>query len=146
VRPIARLLPARAPARFLAQSLVLAALAAPARASDDVHGFVDPCSVNFVEESTTECEHCAPPPENPDACKARLEPHGYARKCRSTPGHGVPGEVWCRARPGFSLPPPPPPPEPPARDWMYGVPVVLVGVLGALWLAWRRVRKAKSGQ
>jgi hypothetical protein len=29
---------------------------------------------------------------------------------------------------------------------MYGVPVVLVGVLGALWLAWRRVRKAKSGQ
>jgi hypothetical protein len=144
VQRIARQPPARAALRFLAPGLVLVAVAGPARANDDVHGFVDPCSVTFVEDNTTECEHCVPRPDEPDACRTRLEPHGYTRKCRSTPGHAEPGEVWCRPRPGFSLPPPPPPPEPPPRDWMYGVPVVLAVVLGALWLFKRRRRKGRS--
>ncbi len=141
-----RLLSARDALRLLAHGFALAGLAGPARGDDGLHGFVDPCSVSFVEDNTTECERCAPTPEDADACKTRLEPHGYARKCRSTPGHGLPGEVWCRPRPGFSLPPPAPPPEPLPRDWMYGVPVVLAGALGALWFIKRRVRKARLGQ
>ncbi len=62
-----------------------------------VHGFVDPCRVNFVEDSTLDCEFCSTAHQGSGACAEKLESHGYERKCR-TAGHSEPGEVWCRPK------------------------------------------------
>jgi hypothetical protein len=116
----------------------------PARANDGLHGFVDPCAVSFVEDNTDECELCAPTAEDAEACVKKLGPHGYQRKCRTPPGHSQPGEVWCRPRPGFSLPRPAPPPPPPAeRTWTFAVPVVVAVAFGAFCLSRRRGRRTK---
>jgi hypothetical protein len=142
VRRIRRFRAARAAMRVLTPSLALLATTLPARANDGLHGFVDPCALSFVEDNTNECELCEPSADDAEACKRKLGPHGYQRKCRTTPGHSQPGEIWCRPRPGFSLPRPPPPP-PPERDWTFKISVLVAGALGAFFLIRHRGRKRK---
>jgi ribosomal protein S18 acetylase RimI-like enzyme len=141
-RMMTKELPRRA-VRLLAPVLVALATALPARANDGVHGFVDPCAVSFVEDNTNECELCPPALGDADACKTKLAPLGYALRCRTTPGHAAPGEVWCRPRPGFSLPRPPEPPEPLSRSWYFAAPVAVLAAFGAFWAMRRRGRKRR---
>jgi ribosomal protein S18 acetylase RimI-like enzyme len=144
-RMMTKALPRRA-AGLLATALVALGTAFPARADDGVHGFVDPCAVSFVENNTNECELCPPALDDVEVCKKKLAPLGYALECRTTPGHTAPGEVWCRPRPGFSLPRPPLPPEPPSRSWYLVAPVAVLVAFGAFWAVRRRGRKRRKIQ
>lgn len=65
-------------------------LPAPLAEPAPIHGFVEPCTVQIVQDNTTECEFCAAG----RACEQELGSRGYQRKCR-TSGHSAPGEVWC---------------------------------------------------
>jgi hypothetical protein len=143
VRRNRRFRAARAAIQLFAPSLVLVATALPARANDGLHGFVDPCALSFVEDNTNECELCAPAADDAEACKRKLVPHGYQLKCRTTPGHSQPGEIWCRPRPGFSLPRPAPPPPPEERSWTFKISVLVAGALGAFLLIRHQGRKRK---
>jgi hypothetical protein len=60
-----------------------------------VHGFVEPCQISFLEDNQTECELCEPVAGTAKHCETELESRGYAFKCRTTPGHSKPAEVWC---------------------------------------------------
>jgi hypothetical protein len=60
-----------------------------------MHGFVDPCQVSFQVDNQTECELCEPRANDPKHCEQLLASRGYAFRCRTTPGHSKPGEVWC---------------------------------------------------
>ena len=68
-----------------------------AMAQPEMHGYVEPCTVSFVEDGNTSCEECTPTHEDPEHCANELGPRGYEKKCQ-TGGHSVPGEVWCRPK------------------------------------------------
>ena len=73
--------------------------AASSSAGAQVHGYVEPCTVEFVEDGSMTCVECAPLTGDPDSCQERLLTQGYLRKCR-TGGHSAPGEVWCQPKTG----------------------------------------------
>jgi hypothetical protein len=79
-----------------ASSIVLASGTAAAQ-SAEAHGFVEPCTIGNHQEMHTECELCALPEQDPDACGRRLGTLGYAKKCRTNVHSGPPAEVWCIA-------------------------------------------------
>lgn len=88
-------------------ALALYAGALRAQPPSDVappHGFVEPCTVAFVQDSRTECELCSASRQHPQLCAEKFAPLGYQRKCR-TSGHSAPGEVWCIAKRSKSLTP-----------------------------------------
>ena len=70
---------------------------APQRALAQLHGYVEPCTVEFVQDGTTICEGCVPSATDPELCERNLGSQGYQRKCR-TGGHSATGEVWCRPK------------------------------------------------
>lgn len=61
-----------------------------------MHGYVEPCTVAFVEDQTIVCEAC-PLSHDPEHCQKTLGAKGYRKKCR-TGGHSAPSEVWCKDR------------------------------------------------
>jgi hypothetical protein len=61
---------------------------------DDPHGFIEPCTVGFVEDSTVRCESCIPTREAPERCAEEWGSRGYEKHCQ-TNVHSAPGEVWC---------------------------------------------------
>jgi hypothetical protein len=88
------------PATALALALGVVGLAPPAAAQQEppsIHGFVEPCTVGFVQDGNNECELCAPTGGNWQACARTLGARGYTKRCR-TSVHSAPGEVWCTAR------------------------------------------------
>lgn len=117
---------------MLAVALLACGWAVPAGAQDlEMHGYIEPCSVDNVREMYWECELCRPSPEDPQSCATRLGKRGYEKKCRtrdvphSRPGDSAGrGEVWCvdtrRAKAN-------------ARDpmmlWLAAVPLLLGGLL-----------------
>lgn len=76
--------------------VVGAGLCASSRsARAQIHGFVDPCTVANVQDYQTKCELCKPVAGDPKHCEKQLASRGYVFRCRATPGHSEPGEVWC---------------------------------------------------
>ena len=68
---------------------------APAFAQDPLeHGFVEPCTLGNVQERHLDCEVCASA-YGARACKEKLEPRGYAKKCRTRGDHAGWDEIWC---------------------------------------------------
>ena len=81
---------------FISYLVVGAALCAASRsARAQIHGFVEPCTVANVQDYETKCELCKPVAGDPKHCEKTLASQGYVFKCRGTPGHSEPGEVWC---------------------------------------------------
>lgn len=81
------------------RAAVLAGFVFASRASAQMHGYVEPCAVPFVQDSKTTCEECPFNHSDPKACARTLGERGYTFECR-TKGHSVPAEVWCRPREG----------------------------------------------
>lgn len=76
--------------------LALLASSAPVFAqAGEAHGFVEPCTIGNHQEMHTECELCAIPEKDEEACSRRLDTLGYAKKCRTNIHSGPPAEVWC---------------------------------------------------
>jgi hypothetical protein len=61
------------------------------------HGFVEPCTMSNVAEERLECEVC-PSAVGSRECREKLEPKGFARKCRTRGGHTGWEEIWCKPR------------------------------------------------
>ena len=92
-----RLLAARLGLAFGSLTLLSSGSTALAQ-SAEAHGFIDPCTIGNHQEMHTECELCAIPEKDPEACTRRLGQLGYEKKCRTDPHSGAPAEVWCVAK------------------------------------------------
>ena len=108
--------------------MVLAAGAFAPRASAQIHGYVEPCSVSFVEDAHTACEECAFDHADPKSCARKLGSRGYGFKCR-TRGHSAPAEVWCKPREGQNELP---------RPLVLGGVVASVALFAAAFMWWKR--------
>ena len=94
--------PRSRPVKHIGALLVAASISLPAVAqvappigdNAPIHGYVEPCTVEIVEDGNVECEACTPSHANSRLCQEKLGARGYERKCR-TGGHSAPGEVWC---------------------------------------------------
>ncbi|HEU5072908.1 MAG TPA: hypothetical protein VFU02_02020 [Polyangiaceae bacterium] len=106
---------------------VLAGWLLVARASAQMHGYVEPCSISFVEDGNTTCDECPFDHSNPASCARNLGSRGYTFKCR-TRGHSAPAEVWCKPREGNELP----------RPFVLGGVVGGVALFAAAFLWWKR--------
>lgn len=113
--------------------LFVGSLTGAARAQ--IHGFVEPCRVHFVQDNQTVCEACQPSPGDPKHCEKQLAPRGFVFKCRSTPGHSEPSEVWCAAKDRGSN-----------TTKQYIVAGVALGVLGVVVVLTRRRRKKRTAE
>jgi hypothetical protein len=101
-----------------------------------MHGYVDPCQVSFQEDNQTECQLCEPSAHDPKRCEKQLASGGYVFKCRTTPGHSKPGEVWCAPKNYASQN---------IRRW--GVAAIAVAALGVIFVFTRRGRsRAKQSR
>jgi hypothetical protein len=58
------------------------------------HGFVEPCTMSNVQERHLDCEVCASA-FGSRACDEKLEPRGYAKRCRTRGDHAEWDEIWC---------------------------------------------------
>ena len=126
--------------RLTAAVLGVAALAALAAAQEPplIHGFVEPCTVGFVQDANSDCEACSSVDGSWPPCATRLGSRGYTLRCR-TSQHSAPAEVWCLPRP----PAPSNAPPSPAVLTLAAI-AVLGGFAG--FLKWRaRPRKSTSG-
>lgn len=65
---------------------------AEAAAAEPPHGYVEPCTVGFIEDGNAKCERCTASDAELERCTDRLANKGYERKCRA---HGTRDEVWC---------------------------------------------------
>jgi LPXTG-motif cell wall-anchored protein len=84
--------------RGLAICFGICALTLPAAADVALpHGYVEPCAVSFVQDSSTSCELCSPSEPGQRSCGEQLAQRGYEMKCR-TGAHSAHGEVWCIAK------------------------------------------------
>lgn len=101
-------------------------------ANAQMHGYVEPCAVVFVQDGNTTCEECLFDHANPKSCIESLGSRGFELVCR-TGGHSVPAQVWCKPREGSSELP---------RGAVLGLVVggVLLFTAGFLW--WKRRERA----
>jgi hypothetical protein len=127
-------------------ALGIAAAAAPAaRAGTDMmelHGFVEPCTVAFVQDMYNECEACPVSPHDPGHCSAEMGRRGFKKNCRTRGDLTGWEEVWCHARSGLAETTPQP-----SRVPMLVGGAVLLGALvvtGGLWSRRRRARAKSS--
>lgn len=104
--------------------VVLSGLASQASAQD--HGFVDPCTLFFVEDAQTMCEECPFDHSNLNSCAESVGTRGYTFQCR-TRGHSTPREIWCKPR-GREIP----------RELVLAGVVGGVVLLAAGFLWWKR--------
>jgi hypothetical protein len=99
------------------------------------HGYIEPCTLAFVEDGTKECELCTPSDDDARPCSERFEPRGYTKACQAG-YHSAPAQVWCipteAARgSGFS-------------KWLLlGAGCAAVLLIAFLRRAWPRVRASK---
>ena len=84
---------------WLAVSGGAAALLLGSFSAAQLHGFVEPCRVEFIEDQNTECQVCVPSSSQPDLCERQWGDEGYHKRCQTGP-HSAPGEVWCISRSG----------------------------------------------
>jgi len=103
-------------------------------ANAQMHGYVEPCAVVFVQDSTTTCEECLFDHANPKSCAESLGSRGFTLQCH-TGGHSVPAQVWCKPREGVSELP---------RVAVLGLVVGGVLLLTAGFLWWKRRERAAS--
>jgi hypothetical protein len=67
---------------------------ASAQTNFDVHGYVEPCALEYVGETHLECELCSASLSSPNACSERYASRGFEKRCRARGGHEW-NEVWC---------------------------------------------------
>jgi hypothetical protein len=67
---------------------------ASAQTNFDVHGYVEPCALEYVGETHLECELCNASLSSPNACSERFASRGFEKRCRARGGHDW-NEVWC---------------------------------------------------
>lgn len=81
---------------LLAAGVAVHAVAAPPAANDPMlHGYVEPCQMQYVLDNLKVCQECSSARGNPERCAEELKQAGYTRKCR-TSGHAASSEIWCR--------------------------------------------------
>lgn len=96
------------------------------RASAQMHGYVEPCSPFFIEDTHTMCEECPFDHSNLKSCAEGPGTRGFTFKCR-TRGHSAPLEVWCKPR-AREVP----------RELVLGGVVAGVALFAAGFLWWKR--------
>ena len=61
----------------------------------EVHGYVEPCTVENAEDWSSECTLCPASPTNTQGCAYRFTQLGYKKNCRTRGDATSWGEVWC---------------------------------------------------
>jgi hypothetical protein len=131
----------------IAAALVVAGVSSSVRAQPLDHGFVDPCTVDNVQEMYTVCEMCVVPASDPAACTNRLGKLGYEKKCRTVGDHRGYAEAWCIAQgkaPAASAAPAgnAAPSLAPSKHWLLlGIPVLFGAVVLVQRVRARRLPK-----
>lgn len=96
-----------------------------------MHGYVEPCQVYFIEDHTISCEQCIPSSTDPNHCADLWGDKGYEKKCQ-TGFHSKPAEVWCISRAAKEA----------GKPWVLAGVVAGVVALAGLFLFVKRRRSA----